>query len=193
MARRARAGPGRACPGRVRGRRPWASGGGAVTGGSVWRLGLAAVLGLGRRRSSGRRFSVLGSRSSVLGPRSSVLGPRSSVLGPRFSVLGPRSSVLGPRSSVLSPRRRNGGLGGGFAARAGTAGLTSYIVAAAIMTPPTGYLAGRFGLKRLFLISVAGFTVASMLCGMSQSLVPFCSASCKACSVRRSSRSRRPC
>ena len=36
--------------------------------------------------------------------------------------------------------------------------LTSYIVAAAIMTPPTGYLAGRFGLKRLFLFSVAGFT-----------------------------------
>src|SRR6202163_3282242 len=49
--------------------------------------------------------------------------------------------------------------------------LTSYIVAAAIMTPPTGYLASRFGLKRLFLASVAGFTVASMLCGMAQSLV----------------------
>jgi DHA2 family multidrug resistance protein len=49
--------------------------------------------------------------------------------------------------------------------------LTSYIVAAAIMTPPTGYLTGRFGLKRLFLVSVAGFTVASMLCGMAQSLV----------------------
>src|ERR1700691_4477664 len=49
--------------------------------------------------------------------------------------------------------------------------LTSYIVAAAIMTPPTGYLAGRFGLKRLFLVSVAGFTAASMLCGMAQSLV----------------------
>jgi multidrug resistance protein len=49
--------------------------------------------------------------------------------------------------------------------------LTSYIVAAAIMTPPTGYLAARFGLKRLFLVSVAGFTVASMLCGMSQSLM----------------------
>ena len=48
--------------------------------------------------------------------------------------------------------------------------LTSYIVAAAIMTPPTGFLAGRFGLKRLFLVSVAGFTVASMLCGMAQSL-----------------------
>jgi len=49
--------------------------------------------------------------------------------------------------------------------------LTSYIVAAAIMTPPTGYLAGRFGLKRLFLVSVAGFTAASMLCGFAQSLV----------------------
>jgi len=43
--------------------------------------------------------------------------------------------------------------------------LTSYIVAAAIMTPPTGFLAGRFGLKNLFLVAVAGFTVASMLCG----------------------------
>src|SRR3954453_7058413 len=48
--------------------------------------------------------------------------------------------------------------------------LTSYIAAAAIMTPPTGYLASRFGLKRLFLIAVGGFTVASMLCGIAQSL-----------------------
>lgn len=48
--------------------------------------------------------------------------------------------------------------------------LTSYIVAAAIMTPPTGFLAARFGLKRLFLISVAGFTAASMLCGTASSL-----------------------
>jgi DHA2 family multidrug resistance protein len=48
--------------------------------------------------------------------------------------------------------------------------LTSYIVAAAIMTPPTGFLAGKFGIKRLFLISIVGFTAASMLCGMAQSL-----------------------
>ena len=48
--------------------------------------------------------------------------------------------------------------------------LTSYIVAAAIMTPPTGFLAGKFGLKRLFLSSIGGFTLASMLCGMAQSL-----------------------
>lgn len=49
--------------------------------------------------------------------------------------------------------------------------LTSYIVAAAIMTPPTGFLASRFGLKRLFVVSVTGFTVASILCGAAQSLV----------------------
>ena len=48
--------------------------------------------------------------------------------------------------------------------------LTAYIVAAAIMTPPIGWLAARFGSKLLFLISVAGFTVASMLCGTAQSL-----------------------
>src|SRR6201747_2439475 len=44
--------------------------------------------------------------------------------------------------------------------------LTSYIVAAAIMTPPTGWLAGRFGRKRLFLVAVVGFTIASILCAI---------------------------
>jgi DHA2 family multidrug resistance protein len=48
--------------------------------------------------------------------------------------------------------------------------LTSYIVAAAIMTPVTGFLAARFGRKRLFLGAVAGFTAASVLCGMAGSL-----------------------
>jgi DHA2 family multidrug resistance protein len=48
--------------------------------------------------------------------------------------------------------------------------LTSYVVAAAIMTPPTGYLAARLGRKRLFMMAVAGFTVASLLCGLATSL-----------------------
>lgn len=48
--------------------------------------------------------------------------------------------------------------------------LTSYIVAAAIMTPPTGWLANHLGRKRLFLISVVGFTIASALCGLADSL-----------------------
>ncbi|HKJ95689.1 MAG TPA: DHA2 family efflux MFS transporter permease subunit [Gammaproteobacteria bacterium] len=48
--------------------------------------------------------------------------------------------------------------------------LTSYIVAAAIATPLTGYLAARIGRKRLFLLSVGGFTLASVACGLAQSL-----------------------
>jgi DHA2 family multidrug resistance protein len=48
--------------------------------------------------------------------------------------------------------------------------LTAYITAAAIMTPPTGFLVARFGLKRLFIVSTLGFTLASMLCGMAESL-----------------------
>ena len=48
--------------------------------------------------------------------------------------------------------------------------LTSYIVAAAIFTPLTGWLAGRFGRKRLMLVSVVGFTIASGLCGIATNL-----------------------
>src|ERR1700745_1952595 len=48
--------------------------------------------------------------------------------------------------------------------------VTSYIVAAAIMTPLTGWLAGRFGIKYVFFFSVAGFTLASALCGVATSL-----------------------
>src|SRR6201996_7332166 len=48
--------------------------------------------------------------------------------------------------------------------------LTSYIVAAAIMTPLSGWLADRIGRKRIFLISIGGFTAASMLCGLATSL-----------------------
>jgi len=48
--------------------------------------------------------------------------------------------------------------------------LTSYIVASAIMTPVTGWLSDRIGLRELFIASVAGFLMASMLCGMATSL-----------------------
>jgi len=49
--------------------------------------------------------------------------------------------------------------------------LTSYIVAAAIMTPPSGFLAAKFGRKRVLMTAIAGFVVASVLCGISQSLI----------------------
>lgn len=44
--------------------------------------------------------------------------------------------------------------------------LTSYIIMAEIFTPLAGWLASRFGRKRLFISSVTGFTIASMLCGI---------------------------
>ncbi|MGE8064201.1 DHA2 family efflux MFS transporter permease subunit [Pseudomonas sp. NPDC089569] len=48
--------------------------------------------------------------------------------------------------------------------------LTSYIVAAAIMTPPSAFLARRFGRKRVLLWAIVGFVVSSILCGVAQSL-----------------------
>jgi DHA2 family multidrug resistance protein len=48
--------------------------------------------------------------------------------------------------------------------------LTSYIVAAAIMTPVTGWLADRFGRRELFLTTIVGFTAMSMMCGVAWSL-----------------------
>jgi MFS transporter, DHA2 family, multidrug resistance protein len=48
--------------------------------------------------------------------------------------------------------------------------LTSYIVAAAIMTAPVGWIANRFGRKRTFIICSAGFTFASVLCGLAQDI-----------------------
>ena len=48
--------------------------------------------------------------------------------------------------------------------------LTSYIVAVALAMPLTGWLADRFGSRRLFMASVAGFVLTSMLCGMAQNV-----------------------
>src|ERR1700761_9426099 len=48
--------------------------------------------------------------------------------------------------------------------------LTSYIVAAAIMTPPSGFLANRFGRRKILMSAIVGFVVASVLCGLAQSL-----------------------
>src|SRR5512144_3061967 len=48
--------------------------------------------------------------------------------------------------------------------------LTSYLAANAIILPITGWLANFVGRRRLLLISVAGFTAASVMCGLSTSL-----------------------
>lgn len=48
--------------------------------------------------------------------------------------------------------------------------ITSYFVAQAVTIPVSGWLAAQFGLKRVLLTCVFGFTVASVLCGLATSL-----------------------
>src|SRR5258708_11520345 len=48
--------------------------------------------------------------------------------------------------------------------------LRSYIVSSVMMSPLTGWLAGRFGVKYIFVASIIGFTIASALCGAATSL-----------------------
>ena len=48
--------------------------------------------------------------------------------------------------------------------------LTSYVIAAAIMTAPVGWMAVRFGRKNLFIACLVGFTITSMMCGAAQTL-----------------------
>src|SRR6266568_3119902 len=48
--------------------------------------------------------------------------------------------------------------------------LTSYLVANAIILPLTGWLASRFGRKRLLMLSVIGFTISSFFCGLAPTL-----------------------
>lgn len=49
--------------------------------------------------------------------------------------------------------------------------ISGYVLAIGIMTPMAGLLADRFGIKRVYLLSPFGFTVASALCGLAPNLV----------------------
>lgn len=48
--------------------------------------------------------------------------------------------------------------------------LTSYVISSAIMLPLTGFFSSRIGQKQLLLINITGFMIASVLCGIAQSL-----------------------
>ena len=49
--------------------------------------------------------------------------------------------------------------------------LTASVISAAIMTAPVGWMAQRFGRKRLFVVCLSGFVVLSMMCGAAQTLM----------------------
>ncbi|MDB5369536.1 MAG: transporter [Roseomonas sp.] len=48
--------------------------------------------------------------------------------------------------------------------------ITSYLVALTVFIPISGWVADRFGAKQVFMVAIATFTVASVLCGLSQGL-----------------------
>ena len=52
----------------------------------------------------------------------------------------------------------------------GTWVVTSYLVSNAIVLPMAGWLANRFGRRRILLTCVGGFTLTSLLCGMATTL-----------------------
>jgi MFS transporter, DHA2 family, multidrug resistance protein len=52
----------------------------------------------------------------------------------------------------------------------GTWVVTSYLVSNAIILPMSGWLATRFGRRRMLMLCVSGFAVTSLLCGMATSL-----------------------
>ncbi len=52
-------------------------------------------------------------------------------------------------------------------------GITIYILAQAVLLPSSGWIADRFGARRVFALAVAGFTAASILCALSRTLPQF--------------------
>lgn len=54
-----------------------------------------------------------------------------------------------------------------------SAGITSYMIALAIFIPVSGWIADRFGTRKVFCTAIVLFIISSVLCGMSQSLLQF--------------------
>jgi EmrB/QacA subfamily drug resistance transporter len=55
-------------------------------------------------------------------------------------------------------------------------GITIYILAQAVLLPSSSWVADRFGARRVFVLALAGFTAASVLCGLSRTLPQFIAA-----------------
>jgi EmrB/QacA subfamily drug resistance transporter len=55
-------------------------------------------------------------------------------------------------------------------------GMTSYLLALAVFIPISGWVADRFGARRVFASAIAAFTIASLLCGATHNLSQFVAA-----------------
>ena len=52
-------------------------------------------------------------------------------------------------------------------------GITAFLLSVAVFIPLSGWLADRFGERRIFASAIVLFTLSSLLCGLSQSLLMF--------------------
>lgn len=52
-------------------------------------------------------------------------------------------------------------------------GISAYLITLAVLIPASGWIADRFGARKVFTLALAIFTLASVLCGLSESLESF--------------------
>ena len=57
-----------------------------------------------------------------------------------------------------------------------TIGITSYLLTVVVVIPASGWLADRYGVRTVFATAIAGFTLASLACGLSDNLWQFTAA-----------------
>jgi MFS transporter, DHA2 family, multidrug resistance protein len=100
-------------------------------------------------------------------PAPALLGSRKAVTAVALA-LGTFMQVLDTSIANVSIPTISGNLG--VSADQGTWVITSFAVANGVSVPLTGWLMQRFGVVRTFVMSVAPFTVASLLCGVAWSL-----------------------
>jgi EmrB/QacA subfamily drug resistance transporter len=79
-------------------------------------------------------------------------------------------------STIISTSLPQMGQSFGVPAVAMSIGITAYMLTMAVFVPLSGWLADRFGARNVFLAAIALFTLASIACGLSQSLSQFVTA-----------------
>ncbi|MES0155247.1 DHA2 family efflux MFS transporter permease subunit [Mesorhizobium sp. M0018] len=79
-------------------------------------------------------------------------------------------------STIISTSLPQMGESFGVPAVAMSIGITVYMLTMAVFVPLSGWLADRFGARNIFLVAIALFTLASLVCGISQNLAEFVAA-----------------
>lgn len=106
------------------------------------------------------------------GPKPQVVGPPPSPMGARLATIAVASALFMEfiDSTALSTALPT--LSRAFAVDPIhlKLALTSYILALAVIAPASGWMADRYGPRRIFLLAMAAFLAGSMLCGVSRSL-----------------------